>query len=161
MRTAWLLVALLALALAPMGTATGQARTSWYAPLSGDESVPRVNSQGTGFASFGLAQGGNTLEYALFVTNIQNVQMAHIHIAPAGQNGPVAVWLYPSAPPARLIAGAVSGFIGQGTITQANFMGPLAGQPFSALINALNNGTAYVNVHTNQAPAGEIRGQIR
>jgi hypothetical protein len=40
-------------------------------------------------------------------------------------------------------------------------MGPLAGQPFSALINALNNGTAYVNVHTNQFPAGEIRGQVR
>jgi hypothetical protein len=160
MRIALLVLIVLAAALAPIGVATGQARTSWYAPLSADEEVPRNNSRGTGFATFEMAPN-NTLRYYLFVDNIQNVQMAHIHIAPAGQNGGVAIWLYPPAPPARLIAGAVSGAIGEGTIAVANFTGPLQGQQFSALINALNNGQAYVNVHTNQFPGGEIRGQIR
>ena len=161
MRRAWVLAVLLAVVAAPMGAATGQARTSWYAPLSGDEAVPRVNTRGTGSASFELASGGNALRYFLSVDNIQNVQMAHIHIGAAGANGPVAVWLYPPAPQARLISGTVSDMIGDGTITTANFTGPLAGQQFSALINALNNGQAYVNVHTNQFPGVEIRGQIR
>jgi hypothetical protein len=156
-----LAVALPTMMLAPTGVATGQARTTWYAPLSGDEQVPRTASRGMGFASFELAPAGNALQYYLFVDNIQNVLMAHIHIGAAGQNGPVAVWLYPAAPPARLISGTVSGFIGQGTITTANFTGPLQGQQFGALVNALNNGTAYVNVHTTQFPGGEIRGQIR
>ncbi|MDR7418888.1 MAG: CHRD domain-containing protein [Armatimonadota bacterium] len=84
-----------------MAVATGQARTAWYAPLGAEETVPRVNSRGTGYATFELAPAGNALRYYLAVDNIQNVQMAHIHIGAAGAAGPVAVWLYPPAPPAR------------------------------------------------------------
>jgi CHRD domain len=160
MRIALLVLIVLAAALAPTGVATGQARTSWYAPLSADEEVPRNASRGTGFATFEMGPN-NTLSYYLFVDGLQNVQMAHIHIGAAGQNGPVAIWLYPPAPPAVLMAGPVSGAIGGGTIALANFMGPLQGQQFTALINALNNGQAYVNVHTTQFPGGEIRGQVR
>lgn len=87
--------------------------------------------------------------------------MAHIHIAAAGQNGPVVVWLYPSAPPPRLISGITSSDVASGTITAANFDGPLARQPFSALVTALDPGNAYVNAHTSRLPGGEIRGQIR
>jgi hypothetical protein len=39
--------------------------------------------------------------------------------------------------------------IGRGTITAANLIGPLAGQPLSALIAVIEAGGAYVNVHTN------------
>jgi hypothetical protein len=31
---------------------------------------------------------------------------------------------------------------------------------FDSLMTRLNNGTAYVNVHTRRNPGGEIRGQI-
>ena len=62
--------------------------------------------------------------------------------------------------------------IAKGEITSANLMGSLAGQPLSALINQINAGNAYVNIHTNDGvapadtgpgdfPGGEIRGQIR
>jgi hypothetical protein len=105
---------------------------------------------------------GTAIDYWISVDNIQNVMMAHIHIGAAGQNGPVAVWLYPASAPPVLIPGVVSRMIGSGTITPANFAGgPLAGQPLSALVNALNSGGAYANVHTSQFPGGEIRGQIR
>jgi hypothetical protein len=161
MRSIVLALGVLLIAAALMGTATGQARTSWYAPLTNAEEVPRNNSTATGQASFELVQGGNALRYWVFISNLQNPSQGHIHIGALGQNGPVAVWLYPSAPPPRPIAGSVTDMIGDGTITAANFVGPLQGQPFSALINALNNGTAYVNVHTSQFPGGEIRGQIR
>ena len=161
MRGIVLALGVLLVAAALMGTATGQARTTWYAPLTSAEQVPRNTSAATGQASFELAPGGNALRYWLFVNTLTNPSQGHIHIGPAGQNGPVAVWLYPPAPPPRPIAGSVTDMVAEGTITAANFVGPLQGQPFAALITALNNGTAYVNVHTSQFPGGEIRGQIR
>jgi hypothetical protein len=83
------------------------------------------------------------------------------------------VWLYPStSPPAGPTGGGrIDGVIATGTITAANMIGPLAGQPFSALVNAIKSGNTYVNVHTNDGvaptnsgpgdfPGGEIRGQL-
>jgi hypothetical protein len=32
---------------------------------------------------------------------------------------------------------------------------------FDALVRALRSGLTYANVHTQQSPVGEIRGQIR
>jgi len=163
MRTAVLVVALLVMLFASMGPATAQqAQTAWVAYLSNAEEVPRNNSTATGMASFTLAPGGAGVQYWVMINTIQNVQMGHIHIGAFGQNGAVAVWLYPAAPPPVLISGAYSGMIGSGTITPANFAGgPLAGQPLSALINAITSGNAYVNFHTTAFPGGEIRGQMR
>jgi hypothetical protein len=39
-------------------------------------------------------------------------------------------------------------------------MGPLAGGSLDDLVHLIRTGQAYVNVHTEQYPAGEIRGQI-
>ncbi len=162
MRTAGLVVALLVMLFTPMAPATAQqAQTAWVAHLSGADEVPRLNVPGVGFAAFELNAARTGISYWLWVNNIQNVQMAHIHIGAAGTNGPVSVWLYPAAPPAVLLPGPVSGVIGQGTIAAANLGGPLAGQQLTALINALNAGNAYVNVHTSANPGGEIRGQVR
>jgi hypothetical protein len=56
--------------------------------------------------------------------------------------------------------GRFDGILVEGNITQANLTGPLAGVPLSALIDNMMAGKTYVNVHTTQNPAGEIRGQI-
>jgi len=67
--------------------------------------------------------------------------------------------------------GRHDGVLAEGTFTAANFIGPLANQPMSALLAAMDAGNAYVNVHTNDGvaptntgpgdfPGGEIRGQI-
>jgi len=102
------------------------------------------------------------LYYKLIVANIEDVTMAHIHVAPEpGQNGPPVLWLYPSAPPPTLIPGRFSGVLAEGTVTAANLVGPLASMTLEDLVGAIWEGRAYVNVHTTEYPGGEIRGDWR
>lgn len=133
---------------------------NFRAHLSGGEEVPPVTTEATGQAIFQLSKDGTELSYKLIVANIQNVSMAHIHVAPEGVNGPVVVWLYPSGPPPQLIPGRSSGILGEGVITSDNLVGPLVGHSLSDLVELIQAGETYVNVHTSQFPAGEIRGQI-
>ena len=142
----------------------------------GEEVMPAgvVNtSNARGNAIFHLNEAGTELSYKLIVANIENVFQAHIHRADVGANGPVVVWLYPSTAPAPgpVGGGRIQGVIADGTITGANLVGPLAGQPLSALVTLLKVGGGYVNVHTNDGiapintgpgdyPGGELRGQV-
>lgn len=131
------------------------------AHLTGDAEVPPNDSRATGQAMFTFSADGTTLDYRLVVANIQDVTMAHIHMAPVGENGPVVAWLYPDAPPPQLIPGRTQGILATGTIDDADLMGPLAGMTVAELMAAIAAGDAYVNVHTNALPGGEVRGQIR
>ncbi|MFL5938331.1 MAG: CHRD domain-containing protein [Gaiellaceae bacterium] len=137
------------------------------------ENPPRA-TQAQGQALFHLSDDGLSMEYKLIVANIDNAFMAHIHIGPAGVNGPIAVWLYPSTTPgltAPLGQGRLDGVIAQGVFTAANFTGPLSGHSMADLVSHIMDGTAYVNVHTNDGvdgtntgpgdfPGGEIRAQL-
>jgi hypothetical protein len=134
---------------------------SFVAVLSGAEEVPPVDTRARGQASFQLSHDGTELSYRLIVANIENVSMAHIHLAPAGANGPVVAWLYPGGPPPQLIEGRFQGVLAEGTITAGDLVGPLAGATLADLVDELSAGNAYVNVHTSQFPPGEVRGQIR
>ena len=122
-----------------------------------------VVSLAQGQATFQLSKDGESMSFRLIVANLHDTTQAHIHIAPApGANGPVSVWLFPDAPPSTLIAGRFSGVLSTGTFTAADFVGPvLAGQDMDALLTAIAEGRAYVNVHTSTNPGGEIRGTIR
>jgi hypothetical protein len=96
------------------------------------------------------------------VLGIANVTQAHIHVAAApGGTGSPAVWLYPAAPPTVLIPGEFRGVLGEGSFAQANFVGPLAGKTLNDLLTAIREDRAYVNIHTQQFPGGEIRGRLR
>lgn len=141
--------------------AAAEAPRNFRTSLSGAEEVPANDSRARGVATFQLSADGTELSYRLIVANIENVNQAHIHLAPAGENGGVVLWLYPSGPPAQPIPGRTDGVLATGTVTEANLVGALAGQPLSALIEHIDNGNAYVNVHTNPGfPGGEIRGQL-
>ena len=141
--------------------------------LTGDEEVPANVSPAQGQAIFRLSADGTRLHYRLIAADIDNAFMAHIHLAPAGSNGGVVVWLYPGTTPGPgpLGAGRSDGVLAEGEITAANLVGALAGRPLSDLVAALEAGNAYVNIHTNDGvaptntgpgdfPGGEIRGQI-
>lgn len=155
------------------GVVASQVR-NYVAPLSGAEEVPPNESKGRGAAIFQLSADGTELSYRITASNIENVHMAHIHAnAPAGVNTGVVVWLFPSTAvgPGPLGSGRHDGVLATGTITSANLVGIFAGQPLSVLVDAIESGQAYVNVHTNDGigeintgigdlQGGEIRGQL-
>jgi hypothetical protein len=166
-----LLVALAAAAATltvAIASVTAASPTNFVTPLSGDEEVPTRSTLARGAAVFQLSPDGSELSYRLIASNIENVIASHIHIGPLGENGPVVAFLFGPVAPGE---GRTDGVLATGTITASNLTGPLAGQPMSALVDALESGNAYVNVHTNDGvdptntgpgdfPGGEIRGQI-
>jgi hypothetical protein len=153
---------LVALAVAQFShSVLGAPNRNFVAHLSGGQEVPAAETRATGQAVFNVSKAGDEIRYRLIVANIENVTMAHIHLAAAGVNGPVVVWLYPDAPPAQLIPGRSNGVLATGTITSADLVGPLAGGTLADLLDFMSTEDAYVNVHTSQFPAGEVRGQIR
>lgn len=133
---------------------------NFRAHLSGAQEVPPVDTRAQGQAIFQLSLDGTSIHYQLNVANIHDVLQAHIHNAPAGENGSVVVWLYPDEPPPVLIPGRFQGVLAAGVITAADLVGPLAGQTLQALLEEMDAGNTYVNVHTVANPGGEIRGQV-
>jgi hypothetical protein len=144
------------------------ASRNFVSPLEGEQEVPSRDTNAKGLAKYQLSRDGTELHYKLIVANIENVVAAHIHLGPAGVNGPVVAFLFGPAPPG---GGRTDGVLAEGTITAANLVGPLAGQPLSELIDEMIAGNTYTNVHTDDGvgpidtgpgdfPGGEIRGQI-
>ncbi len=123
--------------------------------LTGKDEVPSKDTKATGIAGFNVI-GNNSLSYTVNVTGIQKVTAAHIHQGKAGENGPVVVTLFKTTSPSAMTNGTLS----KGNITSTNLEGPLAGKQISDLISLIMNGNAYVNVHTDANPKGEIRGQL-
>jgi len=168
---------------APLYVMGGNADFNMGTHLSGDEEVLNV-AAGAPHPSDSPAQGeaifridGNTVEFRLIASNIENVTQAHIHCGLPGFNGPIRIWLYPdigtsgTAEPAG--AGLHNGVLASGTFSVAGVLCPAAnvGTEMS-LLQAMREGLTYVNVHTNldgvapvstgpgDFPLGEIRGQI-
>jgi len=163
-----LIIVALLFAFSATGVVSAENR-NFVAHLSGDNEVPANATLANGQAFFQLSKDGTELRYILIAANINNVVASHIHVGPSGVNGPVVAFLYGAAPAG---GGRFDGVLAEGTITAANLTGPLAGQPLSALLAAMEAGNTYVNVHTNDGvappntgpgdiPGGEVRGQIR
>jgi hypothetical protein len=129
-------------------------------PLTGGEDG--TDSRARGVANFEIGPFGGYLRYKLIVANIENVRQAHVHIGAPGTTGPIVLWLYPQSPPAVLIPGPTNGVLAEGTQYPHDLTGPRSGDSdFVDFILAVIDGPGlYVNVHTDQYPGGEIRGQI-
>jgi hypothetical protein len=139
----------------PKAFATTEA---FVATLSGDKEVPPVQTQATGTAGFSQPHLSN-MSYGVQVSNIEGVTAAHIHQGKEGQNGPVIVTLFKADNETG--TGAVNGQLVGGTISNDMLEGPMAGKTLEGdLVKAIQNGEAYVNVHTAQNPDGAIRGQL-
>lgn len=145
--------------LATIGTALAAESTTVYRTgLSGEAAGSGSDAHGN--AVFMFKDDGSEMKYKLVVNGLDDVFMAHIHVAEEpGGNGPVVLWLYPDASP-LLIPGTFNGLLGSRTVTSDDLVGPLAGMSFDDLRAAIEQGRAYVNVHTTSFPPGEIRGTI-
>jgi CHRD domain len=173
MRKPYVIGVVVALALTAAAAAVAAFNGNFGTQLQGRYEVPMRDTNAQGQAIFRLSDDGNSVDYKLIASNIENAFMAHIHMGPATDTGPIVVWLYPSTAPLQgpFGSGRHDGVLAEGTFSAANFVGPLAGHPMSDLIAAIQSGDAYVNVHTNDGvdgvntgpgdfPGGEIRGQL-
>jgi hypothetical protein len=130
------------------------ANHEFAANLTGQEEVPPVDTQAMGEAIFVPIQPRNeTIDFYVNTTGIQAVTQAHIHSGSPGENGPIVVTLFTLNP----VQNDVSI---NGSIAANNLEGPMQGKTVAELIDAIKNNTTYVNVHTEQNPNGEIRGQL-
>jgi glucose/arabinose dehydrogenase len=128
---------------------------NFSANLSGDQEVPPVDTQARGAATFQFNREVTELDFKLLVANIEGVVAAHIHCAPVGVNGPVAVTLFTGGPVSP------NGILAQGTVNAPDDGNGCDWTSLQEVLTAIHNGYAYVNVHTQSNPGGEIRGQIR
>ena len=114
-----------------------------------------VDTRATGTLNLRLLRGDTELKHVLVVRRIDDVTEAHIRAGLPNENGPVVATLYgPAAPDGRF-----SGRLSRGSLTQADLVGPFAGD-FPGFLAALGNGELYLSVHTTANPGGEIRAQI-
>lgn len=121
--------------------------------MTGANEVPPVNSMASGTTT--LVNNQTFIDYDVSVSDLYNATSAHIHQGKAGENGPIVVTLYETADPFPGLFGGYSG-----NITSSILEGPLKGKQLSDLVELMNNGQAYVNVHTIKNKDGEIRDQV-
>jgi hypothetical protein len=134
--------------------------------LTGDAERPNpVTTAATGTANITVIDT-NVVRVETFVSSIDSVTQAHIHAGDAETAGPIMVFLAGTYPATQqsVARGAGNAVTLNGVLSHVNitrgvtfFQGAFT---FDSLLTRINNGTAYVNVHTRRNPAGEIRGQI-
>ena len=119
--------------------------------LSGSQEVPPTASPG--FGRFTYVTGGDTLCYVLTAFRLGEAPVAaHIHVAPAGSNGPIVVGLeLPDPVSAACITAEPDPALNSPMV--------LTQEELDAII--ANEAGYYSNVHTATFPAGAIRGQLR
>jgi hypothetical protein len=134
--------------------------------LVGSAEVPPVSTSGTGAGVFRLTNDETALEYALLVARVDDATMAHIHLGGEEENGPPVVWLFGSEDDEGTLVAPLeqgvteNGLLATGTITESDLVGPLADSSLTDLVDEMERGNTYVNVHTEVLPGGEVRGQI-
>ncbi len=116
-----------------------------------------VPSDATGMASLRVDTETGLYDLTLSVLGITQPELfdvagspVHIHLAPAGANGPIVVNVGADGAFSDILDGA----------TPVGFQLVVDDGAFTAMIEDLLNGNLYYNVHTEDYQSGEIRGQI-
>ena len=125
-----------------------------------------IFSQGQGTLTLKLNTKLQTVNWTLTYSNLSApVTQAHIHFGKVHVAGGIMVFFCSNigGPPGTQAcpnSGTISGMFTQGSV-----IGPVPQHitpgDFSALAQAILSNTAYANIHTENFPAGEIRGQVR
>jgi hypothetical protein len=149
MKRAALFFAVVALVAAP---ATVFAAEPFSANLTPEAEVPPAECDGcSGSATVTISDDGTSLDYEVSYENLTgDATGAHIHFGGPDVAGPV------------MIPFEVGDSPFSGTFNEADYA-PADGIPetWDEALDAIRNGDTYVNVHTEDNPGGEIRGQLR
>jgi hypothetical protein len=138
--------AILAASLMAIGiwtVAANAAPQSFKIALTGAQQVPPVETAATGTADLTYDPATRALTWNLTYSGLSGpATMAHFHgPAAAGKNGPPVIWLSPKGSPVQ------APVKGEATLTPEQAQQLIAGE-------------WYINVHTQDHQAGEIRGQV-
>jgi hypothetical protein len=123
-------------ALSALGSA--QFASAAAVKLSGANEVPAVTTVASGVCDIAVAADGS-LSGGITVSGLTGT-MAHIHLAAPGKNGPVIVPL------------ATSG--------DGKWVAPAGAKLTAEQLKSYQAGELYVNVHSAENKAGEIRAQL-
>lgn len=149
-----------------------QAGPMFTASLDGAQNVPEpIRTDATGTVELKVSADGKSVEYKVSVSKLLNAAAADIHLGPPIQNGPLVVKLWPHGSGAAK-KGEFTGVLAEGKFDASDLIGSMTGAPLADLIDELEAGNAYVNVHTNDGMdppnsgpgdyrLGEIRGQLK
>jgi hypothetical protein len=125
--------------------------------LTGYEEDPMtVSTTGRGDFDARIDESKQRIAFRLSYDDlVGSVTQAHIHFGGRHQSGGISVWLCsnlatPPTPPGTQACPMPSGTAGQG----------IAAGEFAELVDAIQAGVTYANVHTSEFPAGEIRAQL-
>ncbi len=169
-RSRFLLTLPLALALACVAAPASATELAYRAALDGEHNIPEpLKTPAKGSVELRVTADGKAIAYKVAVEKLANVTAADVHLGSSANNGPLVVKLWPHGSESH--QGEFNGVLVEGTFTAADLVGPLTGAPLSDLIEELESGNAYVNLHTsdgvdppNSGPGdyrlGELRGQL-
>ena len=115
-----------------------------------------VTTDATGDAFFDIE--GNTIRYLIEVEDIDDVTLAHIHNGDDDTAGPIVVELFNAG--TEPVSFTDRDELIEGSFTVADLQAGGGITTIDALVDAMEAGTVYVNVHTTANSGGEIRGQI-
>ena len=137
-----------------------------HADLSGYQEIPTLSSPATGTADNQISKDGESVSYTLTYEGIgTNVRFAHIHLGRPAFSGSIMVFLCNNgAPPAGVPlppacpqgSGTVSGTLSAADVGAGAASQGVAAGEFSEFVDALRAEAAYVNVHSDAFPPGEI-----
>ena len=95
-----------------------------------------------------MSEDGDQISYRFQVQNLSNPVAAHIHCGGPDENGPVGITLYND------------GVFTPGIAAQPDEGNECDWETLDDAVAAMRDGDTYVNLHTEQNPQGEIRGQL-
>lgn len=124
----------------------------FMAELTPEQETKDVESTATGDAHIEFSEDGMSLEYTVNAEDLTNTLAGHLHSGAVGEDGPVELLLFNNEEPMDY-----NGEVATGTLTEADLAGDMSWEEFT---KALVAGDVYVNLHTEQYPDGEIRGQV-
>ena len=146
---------LVAAALASMAGSAQAQTIQLFAAMTPFFETPPVTSPASGVAVMRIDRATLNFTFDLYFGNLTTpTVMAHLHVAPPGVAGPIILGLdgQPTPNGSPTIA-----FVPLGVTA---FNGTVTGTFPAAFREQLFAGLVYVNVHSQQFPQGEIRGQL-